>query len=327
MTAPLVTVIIATYNYSVVLRCAIESVLRQTFTDYEIIVVGDGCTDDSETVVAAFNEPRLHWHNLPENHGNQAFPNNKGIELARGQYIAYLGHDDLWHPTHLEKLVAAAQANDAEFVNSLCVMIAPEGSRVRSLTGLKMGEGTRSVLAHMIPGTALHTRALVERIGGWGDYRTLDTPPQVDFFNRALAATAPVIVYELTVFKFPAAWQRGVYLSRPSHQQETYLRRMATEPDFMERELLAALLAEVRGETWIGGLMPPKPVAAPPGWRVEQYRRLRGLEARPLPPPPPKAYVRAALVSVYRRLPEGLKVLWRRLRGRMAKSPYPHPQK
>ena len=53
--APLVSVIIATYNYSSVLRCAIQSALGQTFDDFELLVIGDGCTDDSEAVTASFD--------------------------------------------------------------------------------------------------------------------------------------------------------------------------------------------------------------------------------------------------------------------------------
>ena len=90
--APLVSVITATYNWSSVLRYAIQSVLRQTCQDFEMIVVGDGCTDDSAEVVASFDDPRLRWHNLPHNTGHQSAPNNAGLELARGRYVAYLGH-------------------------------------------------------------------------------------------------------------------------------------------------------------------------------------------------------------------------------------------
>ena len=60
--APRVNVIIATYNYSAALRCAIQSVLAQRFTDFELLVIGDGCTDDSAEVAASFKDPRVRWH-------------------------------------------------------------------------------------------------------------------------------------------------------------------------------------------------------------------------------------------------------------------------
>src|SRR5689334_5131336 len=112
--SPRVSVIIATFNQSRALRCAIRSVLWQTLQDFELLVVGDACTDDSEQVVTSFDDPRVRWHNLAENSGNQPAPNNKGLELARGDYIAYLGHDDLWYPTHLETLVSRLETAGAD---------------------------------------------------------------------------------------------------------------------------------------------------------------------------------------------------------------------
>src|SRR5256714_13138994 len=113
---PRVTVIIATYNWSSVLPYSIGSVLRQTFTDFELLVVGDGCTDDSEQVVAAIGDPRVRWINLPANHRQQSAPNNEGLRQARGEIIAYLGHDDLWLPHHLEVLVGALDREAADGV-------------------------------------------------------------------------------------------------------------------------------------------------------------------------------------------------------------------
>src|SRR5450755_4047956 len=87
--APLVSVITATYNWSSVLRYAIQSVLWQSLQDFEMLVIGDGCTDDSADVVASFHDPRLRWRNLPENTGHQSIPNNTRLAMARGKYIAY----------------------------------------------------------------------------------------------------------------------------------------------------------------------------------------------------------------------------------------------
>ena len=103
--APDVSVVIATYNWSSVLRYAIETALAQTLKDIEVLVIAvTARTDDSPELVASFHDPRLIWHNLPSNTGSQSTPNNTGIAMARGRYIAYLSHDDLWMPHHLERL-------------------------------------------------------------------------------------------------------------------------------------------------------------------------------------------------------------------------------
>ena len=92
---PQITVILPTYNWSSVLRYAISIVLRQTFTDFELLVIGDSCTDDSAQVVAEAGDARVRWIQLPENKGHQSGPNNVGLRQARGEFIAYHGHDDL----------------------------------------------------------------------------------------------------------------------------------------------------------------------------------------------------------------------------------------
>ena len=129
--APLVSVITATYNWSSVLRYAIESVLWQTLQNFEMLIIGDGCTDDSSGVVASFQDRRLRWHNLPVNSGHQSEPNNAGLAMACGKYVAYLGHDDLWYPTHLASLVDELEKTNADIANSICLMIGPPGSGVR----------------------------------------------------------------------------------------------------------------------------------------------------------------------------------------------------
>src|SRR4051794_17887104 len=89
---PLVSVVIATYNYSSVLRHAVASALGQRYPNIEVLVVGDACTDDSQEVVEAIGDPRVRWHNLDYNWGTQSGPNNAGIAMARGELIAYHGH-------------------------------------------------------------------------------------------------------------------------------------------------------------------------------------------------------------------------------------------
>ena len=103
--SPIVTVIIPTYNSSGTLRLSLETVLQQDFTDYEIWVIGDNCSDDSEAVVMSFRDKRVQWINLSVNSGTPSVPRNEGLRRARGRFIAYLGHDDLWFPWHLSQLV------------------------------------------------------------------------------------------------------------------------------------------------------------------------------------------------------------------------------
>ncbi len=98
------SVIIPTYNYGRFLREAIESVQRQTVRDFEIIVVDDGSTDDTQEILRSIDEPRLRFYRT-ENRGISA-ARNEGLRHAAGQFIAFLDADDRWLPQKLELQLA-----------------------------------------------------------------------------------------------------------------------------------------------------------------------------------------------------------------------------
>ena len=113
---PIVSVVMATYNRSAVLRHAIQSVIQSRLSEWELIVVGDHCTDDTAEAVAAFDDPRVRFINLERNCGEQSAPNNAGLRLARGRYVAFLNHDDLYFPDHLGSCVDRLVATGADLV-------------------------------------------------------------------------------------------------------------------------------------------------------------------------------------------------------------------
>lgn len=237
---PRVSVIIATYNWSSVLPYSIGSVLRQTMSDFEVLVVGDGCTDDSEQVVASLGDPRVRWINLPSNTRHQSGPNNEGLRQARGELIAYLGHDDLWLPHHLAAHLAAIGASGADMTHSLLAWVESDGGDVWAVP-------PRSDLgAWGPPSCTVHRRVVTEALGGWRDYREAETFPEIDLWRRARDAGYRFsFVPRLTAIKFPASSRRGVYASRPSHEQAAWSERIVAEPD-LEATLLAGMLADVR---------------------------------------------------------------------------------
>ena len=129
---PLVTVAVATYNRARLLaeRC-IPSVLGQTYDNLELIVVGDGCTDETEELMAGIRDPRLTFINLPERGSYPADPLrrwmvggtqalNKAMSMARGDFVTHLDDDDEYVPDRLEKLVEFAVENSCDFVWHPC---------------------------------------------------------------------------------------------------------------------------------------------------------------------------------------------------------------
>lgn len=241
---PRVTCIIATYNWSSVLPFSIASVLAQTWRDFELLVIGDGCTDDSETVVRSIGDPRVRWINLPRA-GHQFSPNNEGLRQARGRVIAYLGHDDLWLPHRLE-LGLAAIDRGADFAHSVMLLVPPEGApRV-----------TSSRLTERLgfpPSCVMHTRELVETIGPWRGHRTMTGAPDQEFFSRAKEAGSRfAFVPRLTGVKFPAALRRNVYREKPAFEQAAWWERIRTEPDFEPVELARLAVNAVQSPSFAG---------------------------------------------------------------------------
>ena len=128
---PLITVRIATYNRAeTLLERTLPSVLAQTYPHFEIVVVGDHCTDETAARLAALDDDRIRFHNLPY---RADYPEddrqrwmvagtpgaNTGNELARGDWIAPLDDDDTWTPDHLELLLDLALAGRYEVAYGL----------------------------------------------------------------------------------------------------------------------------------------------------------------------------------------------------------------
>lgn len=110
---PLISILLPTHNRADVLPYAIESVLYQTVQDFELLIVGDGCTDDTESVVSSYSskDSRVHWFSFAKGKGFGYEHRNTVLLTAKGKYGAYIAHDDLWFPDHLEKLLAFLMDN------------------------------------------------------------------------------------------------------------------------------------------------------------------------------------------------------------------------
>jgi glycosyltransferase involved in cell wall biosynthesis len=253
MPTPRVTVIIATYNRSTVLPYAIECVLGQTMRDFELLVIGDGCTDDSEQVVTAIKDPRVRWINLSGHTGHQSGPNNRGLQEARGEFIAYLGHDDLWLSHHLQCTTKKLDETGAAFAHTLLVSVHPgHDVGIPILPKPQFRQGGP-------PSCTVHRRSVTQQIGGWNDYRNLTIPPETDFFYRAQAAGFhAVFVPRLSAIKFPAAWRKNVYRGGSSHEQAAWSKRIRSDPDFEAVHLvrvIGSMVEEIPREMLVRNLV------------------------------------------------------------------------
>jgi glycosyltransferase involved in cell wall biosynthesis len=239
---------------------SISSVLAQTFTDFELLVVGDACTDDSADVVGAIDDPRVSWLNLPVNTRHQSGPNNEAIRRSDSDLIAYLGHDDLWLPHHLSALVPAASGRARVSHGSTLTVRTGEAPHA-----LPRGDWSYWPGCWLPPTSFVHSRALLERIGGWRPpWETGLMEAESDVLARMTRATGrrPVWVRDVTSVKLPAAWRPDVYRTRPHHEQAAWLERIKA------------------GETWRDLLdePPDQPIATrPAGARRAVYWTKRTL--------------------------------------------------
>jgi GT2 family glycosyltransferase len=245
-TAPRVSIITATYNRSNVLRLVIVTVRRQTVEDWEWVIIGDACTDDTADVVASFHDPRIRFTNLPHRYGEQSGPHNEALAFVRARHLAYLNHDDLWLPDHLEVTLAALRVTGADLVFPLTDLVLPDGS-----TQLLAASPSGRYVPYLdVPPSAwVLRRELIEELGPWRSARECLESPSEDFLFRAWRAGKDMrLVPRLTVIAIPAAGPERTYPHREAHEHEAYVERMREEPDFREQELSALALRYAAGQ-------------------------------------------------------------------------------
>ena len=110
MSKPLVSIVIPSYNHEKYLSECIDSALNQTWQNIEIVIVDDGSTDSSRTILEGYrHHPKIHIY-LQQNSGSSAAI-NRGITLAKGSYISILNSDDRYASSRIEQLLAIAQSH------------------------------------------------------------------------------------------------------------------------------------------------------------------------------------------------------------------------
>ena len=128
MNKPNVSVITPVYNAEKFLKETIDSVLKQTYKDYDYLLVDDCSTDSSADIVKEYaeNDNRVKYIKLKENSG-AAVARNTGLEHAQGRYIAFVDSDDLWYPEKLEKQLTFMQENNEAFTYTKYEHITEDG--------------------------------------------------------------------------------------------------------------------------------------------------------------------------------------------------------
>lgn len=186
------SVIIPTYNRADLLDRCLDSLTRQSFKDFEVLVCDDGSTDDSRVVAERYRDYldlRYLWE---ENWGGPARPRNRGIQAARGEWICFLDSDDWWTPDKLEACLPYLDDNDVIYHN---LWIYQEGRETRSRK-LKVYQPRKPVFIDMLlhdscmPNSSVCIRrTMVERIGLFSEDKELIAVEDYDYWLRLSLVT------------------------------------------------------------------------------------------------------------------------------------------
>lgn len=136
MSKDLVSIITPTYNCAKFIGATIESVLNQTYQNFEMIIVDDASKDNTEEVVKSFKDKRIKYIRLSKNSG-PAVARNRAMEEAKGKYMAFLDSDDLWKKEKLEKQINFIKKNKYKIICSDYEQIDEEGNKLNKIIPCK----------------------------------------------------------------------------------------------------------------------------------------------------------------------------------------------
>jgi len=210
---PRFSVLLPTRNRADVLTYAIQSVLRQSEQNFEVLIVGDGCTDTTAEVVAAFDDRRIKWFDLPKAPYYGYANRNIALKQARGDFVAFMAHDDLLFPDHLQILATTLERTGTEWAYSRPLWVDLEGNILAYPMNLENESELDVFLNHhnTIPASCVvHRRECFEKYGYWPE----DVPEAADwhFWRRIVEgggrknfAQCP----DPTCLHFVADWRRN----------------------------------------------------------------------------------------------------------------------
>ena len=208
---PRFSVLLPTHNRADVIGFAIRSVLEQTEPALELLVVGDGCTDGTADVVGSFGDPRIRWFDLPKAPTFGYANRNRVLRQARGDLIAFVGHDDLLLPDHLAVFADTFRNGAVEWAYSRPTWVSDEGLIVPFAVDLRRPAELETVLGQrntVPPSCVVYRRECHERYGYWPE--DLAGAADWEFWKRMIRPSGGAnLAYERrpTALVFRASWR------------------------------------------------------------------------------------------------------------------------
>jgi len=198
--------------------------------------VGDACTDDTAEMIREIGDPRVRFVNLPQGAGDQSGPNNEGVKLSRGQFLAFLNHDDLWFPDHLEAAVRGLNKTGADLVWPLIVKMDRHG--VFTCGDLN---SERRYAPHLsVPASFwVMRRELAQDVGPWRHHRECHASPSQDWLFRAFELGKDLrYIPHLTAIALPSGGRPGAYAKREHLENQILFENIQGDDRYRERVLI-----------------------------------------------------------------------------------------
>jgi len=136
MEEDLVSIIMPTYNCGKFIKETIQSILEQTYKNWELIIVDDCSKDDTEEIVRSINDDRIKYHKLEKNSG-AAIARTEAMNLAKGSYMAFCDSDDLWKKDKIEKQIQFMKKNLYNFTCTAYEQINEQGEKLNKIIKTK----------------------------------------------------------------------------------------------------------------------------------------------------------------------------------------------
>ena len=288
MSNPTVSVILPVYNGVNYLRCAVESVLSQTFKDFELIVVDDGSKDETPEVARSYGS-RLRY--VRKENGGVATAVNRGIRESRGRYISWLSHDDAYRETKLERQVEAVAAYPGPVACYTDVQLIDSRGEVRGeleLPAYEQGEALRHLVTGGLISNAAYSlffdRRCVEEVGLYDEARP--QTQDADMLIR-LARRFPFVHVPEKLMQARDHDERGTrspaWLAEAKRFHQEWLDRLTTEELFPELKGDESAMARARARMWLGDAFAVRERA--PFWHIPLSEYKKALGESPLAAP------------------------------------------
>jgi len=173
---PIISIVVPIYNTEAYLAETIESVLAQSFSNWELVLIDDGSTDGSSLICQAYSDQdkRISYHYKPN--GGQASARNLGLKLSKGEWIAFLDADDLWLPQKLEHQLKEIEERQPDFLYALGYFYYPEKEEKLEAYDWVSGEMSGDDFFHILyescavnTNTVMVKKSLLHEVGSFNE--------------------------------------------------------------------------------------------------------------------------------------------------------------